>query len=154
MKTLASKKIIAQNRKALRDYFLLETIEAGLSLLGSEIKSIRAGRVQLRESYVIPKNDELWLRNAHIARYPMAAERNHDPLRPRKLLLHRREIQKLLRKSSEGGLTIIPTKIYLKNGRAKVEVALARGRRRHDKREVIARRESESSMRKYFGRRH
>ena len=151
---MESKKIISQNRKALRDYFLLETVEAGLALLGSEIKSIRAGRVQLREAYVVPKNDELWLRNAHIAQYPMAAERNHKPLRPRKLLLHRREIERLLRKSGEGGLTIIPTKIYLKSGLAKVEIALARGRRQHVKREIIARRESERAMRKYLGRRH
>ena len=146
-------KILAQNRKARHDYFLLETFEAGLALLGSEIKSARAGRVQLREAYVICRGGEMWLRNAHIAQYPMAAARNHDPLRPRKLLLHRREIQQLLRKSSESSLTIIPTKMYLKRGRAKVEIALARGRRRHDKREIIARRESERTMRRHLGRR-
>ncbi|HJL69427.1 MAG TPA: SsrA-binding protein SmpB, partial [Anaerolineales bacterium] len=144
---------LAQNRKARRDYFLLETFEAGLALQGSEIKSARAGRVQLREAYVGRKGDELWLQNAHIAPYPMAAARNHDPLRPRKLLLHRREIERLLRKTSESGLTIIPTKMYLKSGRAKVEIAVARGRRRHDKREIIARRESERAMRRQLGRR-
>ncbi len=146
-------KLLAQNRKARHDYFLLETFEAGLVLLGSEIKSARAGRVQLRQAYVVCRGDELWLRNAHISQYPMAAARNHDPLRPRKLLLHRREIQQLLRKSSESSLTIIPTKMYLKRGRAKVEIALARGRRRHDKREIIARRESERTMRRHLGRR-
>jgi SsrA-binding protein len=146
-------KILAQHRKARRDYFLLETFEAGLALQGSEIKSARAGRVQLREAYVGRKGDELWLQNAHIAPYPMAAARNHDPLRPRKLLLHRREIERLLRKTSESGLTIIPTKMYLKSGRAKVEIAVARGRRRHDKREIIARRESERAMRRQLGRR-
>ncbi len=150
---MESTHLLAQNRKARRDYFLLETFEAGLVLLGSEIKSARAGRVQLRQAYVGRKGNELWLQNAHIAQYPMAAARNHDPLRPRKLLLHRREIERLLRKSSEGGLTIIPTKMYLKRGRAKVEIALARGRRRHDKREMIARRESERAMRRQLGRR-
>ena len=150
---MESIKILAQNRKARRDYFLLETYEAGLALQGSEIKSARAGRVQLREAYVGRKSDELWLQNAHIALYPMAAARNHDPLRPRKLLLHRREIERLLRKTSESGLTIIPTKMYLKSGRAKVEIAVARGRRRHDKREIIARRESERAMRRQLGRR-
>ncbi|HJO33162.1 MAG: SsrA-binding protein SmpB [Anaerolineales bacterium] len=150
---MESIKILAQNRKARRDYFLLETYEAGLVLQGSEIKSARAGRVQLREAYVSRKGDELWLQNAHIALYPMAAARNHDPLRPRKLLLHRREIERLLRKTSESGLTIIPTKMYLKSGRAKVEIAVARGRRRHDKREIIARRESERAMRRQLGRR-
>jgi SsrA-binding protein len=148
-----SNKIIAQNRKAGRDYSILETFEAGLVLLGSEIKSVRSGKVQLREAYVGPQGNELWLRNAHIAQYPMAAARNHEPLRPRKLLLHRREINQLLRKSNEGGLTIIPTKIYLKHGRAKVEIALARGRQRHDKRDVLARRESERAMRRQLGRR-
>ena len=150
---MESTHFLAQNRKARRDYFLLETFEAGLALLGSEIKSARAGRVQLRQAYVGRKGNELWLQNAHIAQYPMAAARNHDPLRPRKLLLHRREIERLLRKSSEGGLTIIPTKMYLKRGRAKVEIALARGRRRHDKREMIAQRESERAMRRQLGRR-
>ena len=146
-------KILAQNRKAQHDYFLLDTFEAGLALLGSEIKSTRAGMVQLREAYVGAKGDELWLRNAHISQYPMASTRNHDPVRPRKLLLHRREINRLLQQTNEGGLTIIPTKIYLKRGRAKVEIALARGKLRHDKREIIARRESERAMRRQLGRR-
>ena len=146
-------KILAQNRKAQHDYFLLDTFEAGLALLGSEIKSARAGRVQLREAYIANKGNELWLRNAHIPRYPMASTRNHDPVRPRKLLLHRREINRLLQKSKEGGLTIIPTKMYLKHGRAKVEIALARGKRRHDKREEISRRESARAMRRQLGRR-
>ncbi len=150
---MKSIKILAHNRKAQRDYFLLETYEAGLVLQGSEIKSARAGRIQLRQAYIGRKGDELWLRNAHIAPYPMAASRNHDPLRPRKLLLHRREIERLLHETSESGLTIIPTKIYLKSGRAKVEIAVARGRRHHDKREIIARRESERAMRRQLGRR-
>ncbi len=146
-------KIISLNRKAKFDYQLMETLEAGLSLLGSEIKSARTGNAQLRDAFVEPINNELWLQNAHIAPYKMSHSQNHDPMRPRKLLLHRREINKLIIKTREAGLTIIPTKMYLRHGRAKIEIAVARGKRQYDKRQSIAEREMKRSMRRQLGRR-
>jgi len=146
-------KIISLNRKAKFDYQLMETLEAGLSLLGSEIKSARTGNAQLRDAFVEPINNELWLQNAHIAPYKMSHSQNHDPMRPRKLLLHRREINKLIIKTREAGLTIIPTKMYLRHGRAKIEIAVARGKRKYDKRQSIAEREMKRSMRRQLGRR-
>lgn len=146
-------KIISLNRKAKFNYQLMETFEAGLSLLGSEIKSARTGNAQLRDAFVEPINNELWLQNAHIAPYKMSHSQNHDPVRPRKLLLHRREINKLIIKTREAGLTIIPTKMYLRHGRAKVEIAVARGKRQYDKRQSIADREMKRSMRRQLGRR-
>jgi len=146
-------KIISLNRKAKFNYQLMETLEAGLSLLGSEIKSARTGNAQLRDAFVEPINNELWLQNAHIAPYKMSHSQNHDPMRPRKLLLHRREINKLIIKTREAGLTIIPTKMYLRHGRAKVEIAVARGKRQYDKRQSIAEREMKRSMRRQLGRR-
>ena len=146
-------KIISLNRKAKFNYQLMETLEAGLSLLGSEIKSARTGNAQLRDAFVEPINNELWLQNAHIAPYKMSHSQNHDPVRPRKLLLHRREINKLIIKTREAGLTIIPTKMYLRHGRAKVEIAVARGKRQYDKRQSIADREMKRSMRRQLGRR-
>ena len=146
-------KIISLNRKAKFDYQLMETLEAGLSLLGSEIKSARTGNAQLRDAFVEPINNELWLQNAHIAPYKMSHSQNHDPLRPRKLLLHRREINKLIIKTREAGLTIIPTKMYLRHGLAKIEIAVARGKRQYDKRQSIAEREMKRSMRRQLGRR-
>ena len=146
-------KIISLNRKAKFNYQLMETFEAGLSLLGSEIKSARTGNAQLRDAFVEPINNELWLQNAHIAPYKMSHFQNHDPVRPRKLLLHRREINKLIIKTREAGLTIIPTKMYLRHGRAKVEIAVARGKRQYDKRQSIADREMKRSMRRQLGRR-
>jgi SsrA-binding protein len=146
-------KIISLNRKAKFDYQLMETLEAGLSLLGSEIKSARTGNAQLRDAFVEPINNELWLQNAHIAPYKMSHSQNHDPMRPRKLLLHRREINKLIIKTREAGLTIIPTKMYLRHGLAKIEIAVARGKRQYDKRQSIAEREMKRSMRRQLGRR-
>ncbi len=140
-------KIVATNRKAQHDYFLDETLEAGLVLQGSEIKSIRAGKVSLREAFVrIDDNLEAWLMNAHIAPYDAASHFNHDPRRPRKLLLHKREILRLWQKVREKGVTIVPTKMYLKNGRAKVEIAVARGKKKYDKRAEIARRDMEREI--------
>ena len=135
-------KVVSTNRKAGFEYFLLERFEAGLSLKGSEIKSIRAGQANLREGYVQVRGDGLWLVNTHIAPYDPAGREGHDPLRPRRLLLHRKEIAKLLSRVQERGYTIIPLKIYLKNRRAKVEIALARGKRQYDKRETLAKREA------------
>jgi SsrA-binding protein len=135
-------KIVATNRKATHDYSIEDRFEAGIALLGTEIKSMRAGQANLREGYVQVRGDELWLVNTHIAPYDPAGREGHDPLRPRKLLLHRKEIIRLLGRVQERGYTIIPLKIYLKNRRAKVEIALARGKRQYDKRETIAKREA------------
>jgi len=135
-------KIVATNRKATHDYAIEDRFEAGIVLLGTEIKSIRAGQANLREGYVQVRGTELWLVNTHIAPYDPAGREGHDPLRPRKLLLHHKEIAKLLTRTQERGYTIIPLKIYLKNRRAKVEIALARGKRQYDKRETIAKREA------------
>ncbi len=139
-------KIVATNRKAFRDYELEDKLEAGLVLLGTEIKSIRDGKANLTDAYVQPRGDELFLRNAHIAVYDPAGRQGHDPLRERKLLLHRREISRLMSRVQERGYTIVPTKLYLKDGRAKIEIALARGKRQYDKREVIAKRDAERDV--------
>jgi len=147
-----AEKVIAVNRKALHDYHILETVEAGLVLTGTEIKSIRAGRVSLREAFARPDDDELWLLSAHIAQYPAAGRFNHEPTRKRKLLLHKGEMRELSAALEEKGLTLIPLRLYLKNGRAKVELALARGRRSHDKREAIAKREAERQMQRAIRR--
>jgi SsrA-binding protein len=138
---MAGIKVVATNRKAGRDYHLEDKHEAGLVLKGTEIKSVRAGRVNLSDGYVQPRNGELWLVNVHIAPYDPAGQYyGHDPLRPRKLLLHRREIDRLLSRIVERGYTVVPTRMYLKDGRAKVEIALARGKRKYDKRQAIAER--------------
>jgi SsrA-binding protein len=139
-------KVIATNRKARYEYRFYDTIEAGLVLMGSEIKSIRAGRVSLREGFVIIEGGEAWLVNVHIAQYDPASIQNHEPRRRRKLLLHRREIDRLQRRVQEKGFTIVPTRLYLKDGRAKVEIALARGKKQYDKRQVIAERDSRRQM--------
>jgi SsrA-binding protein len=146
-------KVVATNRKAAHDYFLLDRHEAGLALQGTEIKSIRAGQVSLREAYIQTDGKEAWLVNAHIAPYDPASRFNHDPRRPRKLLLHRREILRLNDKVRQRGFTIIPTKMYLKKGRAKVEIALARGKRQYDKRRAIAKREADREMSRAISRR-
>jgi len=141
-----AEKVVTFNRKALHDYHILDTVEAGLALTGTEIKSIRDGRVNLREAYARAEEDELWLHNMHIAPYPAASHFNHEPTRKRKLLLHRSQINDLSQAVNEKGLTLIPLRLYLKRGRAKVEIALARGRRMHDKRERIAEREAARQM--------
>ena len=144
---------IGVNRKARFDYEILDTFEAGIVLTGSEIKSLRQGRLSLREAYAKPEAGELWLVNAHIAHYSSAAARDHDPTRPRKLLLHKEQIRHLSRQVAEKGLTIVPLKLYIKGHRAKVEVGLARGRRQYDKRRVIIERDREREAREAIGRR-
>jgi SsrA-binding protein len=139
-------KTVANNRKVFHNYYVGETFEAGIALLGSEIKSIRDGRVSLSDAYVKPEKGEMWLVNAHIARYAASSYMGHDPTRPRKLLLHRKEILNLTGKVAEKGLTLVATKVYLKGGRAKVEIALARGKKLYDKREAISRRETDREM--------
>ena len=139
-------KIISVNRQAYHDYFVERTIEAGISLVGTEIKSIRDGKVNLRGSYAIARNGELWLENAHIAAYEHGNRHNHEPLRNRKLLLHRREIEQLQAKVATKGLTLIPLKLYLKGGKAKIELGLCRGKKLYDKREAIAERDVKREM--------
>ncbi len=134
-------KTVTTNRKALHNYEIMESMEAGISLTGTEIKSIRAGMVNLGDAYVKPEKGELWLLNAHIARYEAGSHSSHEPMRPRKLLLHRKEIMNLASKIAERGLTLVPLKLYLKDDLAKVEIALARGKKQYDKRESLIRRE-------------
>ena len=135
-------KVIASNRKARHDYFIEDTFEAGMVLTGSEMKSVRAGQVNLKESYALIREGEVWLVNAHIAAYKQAARENHEPRRERKLLLHRREIDRLQGRVQEKGYTVVPTRLYLKQGRAKLEIALARGKKLYDKRQSLAERDS------------
>jgi SsrA-binding protein len=139
-------KLITNNKRATFDYELLERFEAGLVLTGTEIKSVRAHHVSLQQSYVQPRNEELWLIDANIAPYAQGNRENHEPTRPRKLLLHRREINRILDKLAQRGLTVVPTRLYLKNGRAKVEIALARGKRKYDKRQDIAQRDAQRQV--------
>jgi SsrA-binding protein len=139
-------KSIAVNRKAFHDYEILERVEAGLALTGTEIKSIRLGRVNIREAYARPEGGEMWLLGAHIAQYAAASRFNHDPRRKRKLLLHRSQIRELSRAVDQRGLTLVPLNLYLKRGMAKVELAVVRGRRAYDKRQAIARREADRQM--------
>ncbi|MGD8406115.1 MAG: SsrA-binding protein SmpB [Anaerolineales bacterium] len=134
-------KVVATNRKAKFEYFLIETFEAGISLQGSEIKSIRAGQISLKEAYVQTDGEQAWLMSAHVAPYEQASRFNHDPVRPRRLLLHKREIRQLWDSVRQKGMTIIPTRVYLKDGRAKVEIALAKGKKSYDKREAIKKRD-------------
>jgi SsrA-binding protein len=141
-----NEKILATNRKAYHDYKIEEIHEAGVVLTGTEIKSVRAGSVNLRDSYVQARGREVWMLNVHIAPYEPASRQNADPYRDRKLLLHRDQIRRLLGRVKEKGLTIVPLRMYLKKNRAKVEVALVRGKRQYDKRETIARRESEREI--------
>lgn len=139
-------KVVYNNKRATFDYELLERIEAGVVLTGTEIKSIRANNVSLQRSYVQARGDELWLLEANISPYEHGNRLNHEPTRPRKLLLHRREINRILTALTQKGLTIVPTRLYLKGGRAKVEIALARGKRKFDKREDIARRDADRQV--------
>ncbi|MCL4524749.1 MAG: SsrA-binding protein SmpB [Acidobacteria bacterium] len=131
-----AEKVAAQNRAASYNYHLLESFEAGLVLLGTEVKSLRSGKVSLREAYAVVRGREAWLMNCHIPEYQPGGPFNHVPLRPRKLLLHSREINKLAGKTQEKGLTLVPLRIYFKDGKAKCEVALARGKKYHDRREA------------------
>ena len=139
-------KQIADNRRARHDYHLLERYEAGLVLTGTEVKSLRDGRVNLRQAYADVRDGEVWLIGAHISTYEQGSLANHDPDRDRKLLLHRREIASLIGKVRERGLTLVPTSLYFKDGRAKLELALARGKELHDKRRAIATREADRQI--------
>lgn len=142
----------AQNRAAGHLYFLLEKFEAGIVLTGSEVKSIRGGRAQLKDAYGLVKDGELWLLNAHISPYEHGGYANHDPVRSRKLLVHREELRKLVGKTQQKGLTLIPTRLYFRHGRAKVELALARGKQTWDKRETERRRTAEKEAREAIAR--
>jgi len=139
-------KVIYNNKRANFDFELLEKFEAGLALTGTEIKSVRANQVSLQRSYVQARGEELWLIEANISPYVHGNRENHDPTRPRKLLLHRREINRILENLAQKGLTVVPTRLYLKGGRAKIEIALARGKRKFDKREDIARRDADRQV--------
>ncbi len=139
-------KTAATNRKAYHNYQIEDSVEAGIVLTGTEIKSIRTGRVSLGDAYVRPEAGELWLVNAHIARYEAGSYLSHDPRRPRKLLLHRKQIDSLTSKMAERGFTLVPLKLYIKDSIAKVEIALARGKKLYDKRESITRRETEREI--------
>ena len=139
-------KNIATNKKAYHNYYIGEAFEAGIALLGSEIKSVRQGKVSLVDAYVRPERGELWLYNAHIARYEASSYMGHEPTRPRKLLMHRKEILNLTGKVAEKGLSLVATRMYLKGGIAKVEIALAKGKKLYDKREAISRREAEREL--------
>jgi SsrA-binding protein len=139
-------KTVATNRKARHEYFILETFEAGIALHGSEIKSIRAGQISLAEAFVRIDGHEAWLEDAHIAPYEQASHYNHDPRRPRKLLLHRSEIHRLWNEVRQKGITIIPLNIYLKDGRAKVEIAVAKGKKLYDKRAELAKRDAKREI--------
>jgi SsrA-binding protein len=139
---MPGEKVIATNRKARHDYEILETYEAGLVLRGTEVKSLREGQVNFKDSYAAINGNEAWLIGCHIAPYHHGTDANHDPDRSRKLLLHRREISRLLGKTAERGLTLIPLRLYFKEGRAKLEFGLARGKKLHDKRATIKEREA------------
>jgi SsrA-binding protein len=139
-------KIICQNRKARHDYFILDEYEAGMVLLGTEVKSLRLGRANLRDSYAKVRGGEVFLYNMHIGTYPFATYGNHDPLRPRKLLMHKQEIKRLMGKVKEKGQTMIPLQVYFREGKAKVTLALAKGKRKYDKRDAIRKREEKREL--------
>ena len=143
---------VAVNRRALHDYEILERFEAGIALTGSEIKAVREGKVSLQEAYARPERGQIYLQGAHIAEYTPAARFGHEPRRPRRLLLHKSQIWELDEEVNQRGLTIIPLRIYLKNGLAKVELAVARGRRQYDKRQAIAKKDAEREMSREFRR--
>lgn len=139
---------LAQNRKANHDYYILETLEAGIALTGTEIKSVRAGRINLKDGFAQIKNGEAWLMNVHISEYTQGNRFNHDPLRNRKLLLHKKQITHLAEETSGKGITLVPLKVYLKHGFAKVLLGVAQGKHNYDKREMIKRRDQEREIRR------
>ncbi len=149
-KTNNGSKIICLNRKASFNYFFHDLIEAGISLKGSEIKSIRSGKVNIADSYAIEKNSEIFLINSHIPIYKQASYSNHNPYSERKLLLNRREINKLVGKINEQGFTLVPTKMYFKKGKAKIEIAVAKGKRQYDKRQTKKNRDWNREKSRYF----
>ena len=143
-------KVVASNRRARHEYFLLETFETGIALRGTEVKSLRQGKASLQESYATIKNGEVWLVDMHVSPYERGAIDAHEPTRTRKLLLHKKEIRRLVGKLTEKGITLIPLRVYFKNGIAKVELALARGKRAYDKREAIKQREAQREMERRY----
>jgi SsrA-binding protein len=143
----ASEKLFATNKKAFHDYFILEKLEAGIVLVGTEVKSIREARINLKDSYAMVKQGEAFLLNCHISPYSHGNRQNHDPTRTRKLLLHEKEIRKLIGKSQEKGLTLVPLRVYLRRGKIKVELGIARGKKLHDKRETERRKEMDQEAR-------
>jgi SsrA-binding protein len=147
MAAAKEEKIVATNRAAFHDYHISDKYEAGLALKGTEVKSVMAGRVQLKDSYVGVRDGEAWLFNAHISPYAHGNRENHDPLRTRKLLLHRREIDRLDEAAAKQGMTLVPTRVYLRNRRIKIEVGVARGKKLYDKREAELRRTVERETR-------
>ena len=149
----SGRKLIAQNKKARHDYHIDETYEAGLALVGTEVKSLRAGRASLVDAYGRIKDGEVWLEGVHIPEYDQGSWTNHEPRRSRKLLLHRAEIAKLIGKTKESGLTLVPLSLYFKDGKAKVEIALARGKKAYDKRQTLAARDAEREIARAAGRR-
>ena len=142
-----AERVIADNRKAHYDFHLIETFEAGLTLVGTEVKAIREGRVNLRDSFAKVEGGELFVHNVHIGAYSSRGYADHEPLRPRKLLLHRQEIRKLIGKTTERGMTIVPVRMYFKGGRVKIAISLAKGKKDYDRRETIKRRETERETR-------
>jgi SsrA-binding protein len=142
-----AERIIADNRKAHHDYHLLETVEAGMVLIGTEVKAIREGSVNLRDSFARISQGEIWVEGVHIGSYSSRGYADHEPLRPRKLLLHRHEIRKLIGKVAERGMTLVPVRMYFKDGRVKLAISLAKGKQAHDRRETIKRRETEREAR-------
>jgi SsrA-binding protein len=146
-------KTMATNRKAYHNYHIGDSVEAGIALTGTEIKSVREGKVSLADAYVRPEDGELWLLNAHIARYDAGSYMSHQPTRPRKLLLHRKQIDSLTGKVKERGFTLLPLRLYIKDSLAKVEVALARGKRLYDKRAAIARHDADREIERAIKRR-
>ena len=149
----SGRSLIASNRKARHDYAIMDTYEAGISLTGTEVKSLRAGRASLIDGFATVSDDEVWLRNVHIAEYAEGTWTNHAPRRARKLLLHRAEIYKLMQKLREGGLALVPLSMYFSDGKVKVELALGRGKKEYDKRQTLAKRDSDRELAKYAGRR-
>ncbi len=147
------RKVVAQNRRARHDYSIVDTYEAGLVLTGTEVKSLRLGRATLTDAYAQIDNGEAWLLNLHIPEYTQGTWTNHDVRRKRKLLLHRDEIAKLVGRTKEGGLTIVPLALYFKDGKAKVEIALAKGKRSYDRRQELAERDASREMARSIGRR-
>ncbi|GAB2499309.1 SsrA-binding protein SmpB [Alkalibacterium psychrotolerans] len=141
-------KLIAQNRKARYDYTILDTIEAGIVLQGTEIKSIRAGRINLKDGYASIRDGEIWLVNVHISPFEQGNQFNHDPVRPRKLLMKKKQIDQLIGEVKQGGITLVPLKVYIKNGFAKVLIGLAKGKKQYDKRETIKRRDQDRQLRR------
>ncbi|KUK10074.1 MAG: SsrA-binding protein [Clostridia bacterium 41_269] len=152
---MAEKKIVAVNKKARHDYFIEETYETGIALTGTEVKSIRAGKVNLRDSYAEVKNGEVFVHNMHISPYEAGNQFNHEPKRTRKLLLHKYEIRRLIGKTQERGYTLVPLKLYFnEKGKVKLEIGLAKGKKLYDKRKEIAKRDAEREMRKTFAQRY